>query len=296
MDRSLRFLPALALAAALVLTPAANAAADQKEDALELVALTTRPASLDSSLDVIPFQALVHYTLESVPSGSLMIFVFENSATAASRQSAAPLPVQGSGQAILNMNYVLQPGVHTVTLMIGLFKSEQKMLTWVATNGIDLAPWPGRAAFDKSMTARINADYEGADRYLASAIAASPQSAAYYYWRGDTRIYLRQYEDAIADFNRSIGLLPDDRASYTGRGIARLWNGDPTQAVADLTFAIDHTSNPDRIAAFAHRARGTAYALLSQPTSAIADYRAYLEMLPGAEDRADVEGWIADLT
>jgi regulator of sirC expression with transglutaminase-like and TPR domain len=108
-------------------------------------------------------------------------------------------------------------------------------------------------------------------------------------------VYLGEYASAVDDFTRSIELNPDDRPSYLGRGIARLWNGDQDGALADLSYAIDHGSTPDRVAAFAHRVRGTAYAALQQPVEAIADYETYLTLLPNADDRADVEGWIADL-
>src|SRR5207244_7335201 len=128
-------------------------------------------------------------------------------------------------------------------------------------------------------------DYSGANAYLSVAIQASPDTGNYYYWRGDTRIYLNQYDAAIEDFTRSITLMPEDRASRVGRGIALLWKGDPHAAVAALTAAIDQSASSDRVTAFAHRARGTAYALLSQAGSAISDYQAYLALLPNAPDR-----------
>src|SRR5204863_290236 len=83
------------------------------------------------------------------------------------------------------------------TLMVALFKTEQKLLTWVSTTPFDLAPWPGRAAFDRAMAARLAEDYASADNYLSAAIQASPDNANYYYWRGDTRIYLRKYDAAL---------------------------------------------------------------------------------------------------
>jgi tetratricopeptide (TPR) repeat protein len=180
--------------------------------------------------------------------------------------------------------------------MIALFKSNQKLLTWISTTPIDLAPWPGRVAFDKAMAARLASDYESADSLLSAAIQASPDTGNYYYWRGDTRVYLHQYDAAVQDFDRCIRLMPQDRASRVGRGIALLWEGNALSALSDLSIAIDRSPGPDRLTAFAYRARGTANAELSRPTEAISDYQAYLALLPDASDRAEVEAWIMDLS
>jgi tetratricopeptide (TPR) repeat protein len=294
MRHTRRFIPIIGLAVALLWPAAATA---QSADHLELVALTTRSPGADSPANTIPFQAVVTYQLHSTSNGFLLLFLFENTSTSSTRQSSAQLPVQnGAGKATMNIDYTLKPEVRSLTLMIALFKTEDKLLTWVSTTPIDLAPWPGRAAFDKAMAARLAIDYAGAESYLSAAIQASPETGNYYYWRGDTRIYLNHYDAAIQDFSRSITLMPEDRASRVGRGISLLWKGDPEAAVADLTFAIDHSINPDRVTAFAYRARGTANASLNRSAQAITDYQAYLAILPDAPDRAEVEGWIEDLT
>lgn len=299
MMRHLReWIPMLGLAVSLLWPGEAVAApADQSADHLELVALTTRDPDVRNTGETIPFRAVVNYQLRTASNGFLLIFLFENTATSSSRQSSDQVAVQsGDGQVTMNVDYALKPEVRTLTLMVALFKTEQKMLTWVSTTPIDLAPWPGRAAFDKAMAARLASDYAGADSYLTTAIQASPDIGNYYYWRGDTRIYLSQYDAAIQDFSRSITLMPEDRASRVGRGIGLLWKGDAESALADLTFAIDHSSSPDRLTAFAYRARGTANATLSRPAQAVTDYRAYLALMPGAADQAEVEAWIADLS
>lgn len=295
--RARTVIPIVAFAATLVFTPAVSAAgSNEADDHLDLVALTTRSASVDSA-DVIPFQVVVNYRLASAPSGFLLLFVFENNATTSTSQSSTNLPIQsGSGQQTLNIDYPLHPGIRTLTVMVAMFKEQQKLLTWVSTNPIDLAPWPGRAAFDKAMAARLADDYATADADLSSAIQASPDTGNYYYWRGDTRIYLKQYAAAIDDFNHSIDLMPDDLASRVGRGVGNLWNGDPQSALPDLSYAIDHSTGPDRLTAFAYRARGTAEAALNQSAQAVTDYQAYLAILPDAPDRSQVEAWIADLS
>jgi tetratricopeptide (TPR) repeat protein len=272
------------------------ASADETDDHLEMASLTTRTPNGEST-DVIPFQVVVKYRLASAPNAFLVLFAFENDDASSTSQSAENLPItNGSGQQVLNIDYPVHSGVHSLTLMVAMFKSQQKMLTWVSTSPFDLAPWPGRAAFDKAMAARLSGDYAGADDYFSQAIQISPDVGSYYYWRGDTRIYLHQYAAAIDDFNRSIDLMPTDRASRVSRGVALLWNGDPQSAITDLSFAIDNATDNDRLTAFAHRARATAEATLHEPTEAIEDYQAYLAMASDAPDRSQVERWIADLS
>jgi hypothetical protein len=286
----------VALVAAL-LAPGGAIAAEPADDYVEIVSLTTRVPAAELAPDTIPFQAVVNYRLRSTSDGFLLLLPYQDNATTATQQSSAEMPVHaGTGQVSLNIDYTARPGVRTLTLMVALFKSEQKLLTWVSTKPFDLAPWPGRAAFNKAMAARTSLDYSGAEQYLTRAIEVSPEMASYYYWRGDTRTYLNEYDAAIDDFTRSIALMPEDRASYLGRGIAVLWKGDPQAAIADLSFAVDHQVAGDRVSAFAYRVRGTAYAALKQPAQAISDYQAYLALLPGAPDRAEVESWIADLS
>jgi tetratricopeptide (TPR) repeat protein len=279
--------------------PSISSAAEDGQDNIELVSLTARTPGAGVSADpgnVIGFQARVKYDLHSTPSGFLLLFAFENDAASSRRQNSAAVPVDGSGEVQLNIDYAPQPNVRTLTLMVGMFKTEQKLLTWVSTRPFDLAPWPGRAAFDRAMAARLAHDYATADSQLSAAIDAAPDTGNYYYWRGDTRIYLQQYAAAIADFDRSIGLMPDDVASRVGRGIARLWNEEPAGAVEDLSLAIARGPEADRLTAVAYRARGSAYSALNDAAAAISDPQTYLALVPDAPDRAEVESWIADLS
>jgi tetratricopeptide (TPR) repeat protein len=245
----------------------------------------------------VQFQATVNYRLQSNDTGLVLLFLFENSAADSTQQSTNGIPIQrGSGQMVLDIDYTLKSDIRTLTLVAGLFKSESKMVAWVSTNPIDMAPWPGRVAFEKAMAARLTDDFVGAEEQLSRAIQDAPSTGNYYYWRGDTRIRLNQFDAAAADFSRSIELMPQDRASRVGRGVAELWLGDAQAAITDLSTVIDATITPDRAAAWAHRARGLARASLGQADGAVADYQAYLDLSPGAADRDQVQGWIAALS
>jgi tetratricopeptide (TPR) repeat protein len=245
----------------------------------------------------VQFHTTVNYKLASADGGFVLLFLFENSADESSQQSSNGIPVkQGNGQLQLDIDYTLKPDVHSLTLVAGLFKGEQKLFAWVSTNPIDMVPWPGRVSFEKAMAFRLNNDLAAAESSLSLAIEDAPTTGNYFYWRGDTRIRLEHFADANTDLSRSIELMPQDRASRVGRGIARLWLGQSQAAVEYLSFAIDTSAQPDRITAWAYRARGLANTALGDAELAVAEYRSYLALSPEANDRAQVEAWIADLT
>jgi tetratricopeptide (TPR) repeat protein len=299
-----RFTSAL-FAASLLVAPLASPAAAQsqsaptpsKTDRIDLVGLVTQQPRPDSPPDDVQFQATVNYRLDSAPSGSVLLFLFENTASDSTQDSSNAIPIQrGSGQLVLNIDYTLRPDIKTLTLVAGVFKPQQKLLAWVSTNPINMAPWPGRVFFEKAMADRLASNYSDAEQELTQAIQESPDTGNYYYWRGDTRIRMQDYADAMTDFDRSIELMPQDRPSRVGRGIAELWLNNPQAAVDDLTTAITAVSPPDRISAWAFRARGLAYASLGQADNAVADYNQYLTLTPNAPDKDQVTGWIADLS
>jgi tetratricopeptide repeat protein len=276
---------------------AQSSPAPAQGDRVELVGLTTRQPTPDSPPQDVQFEATINYRLTSAPSGSVLLFLFENSSDQSTQDSSNAIPVQqGSGQMVLDINYTLRPEVKTLTLVAGLFKGGKKLVSWVSTNAIDMGPWPGRVAFEKAMAARLDNDFTTADQLLTQAIQEAPATGNFYYWRGDTRIRLKDYADAAADFDQAIQIMPDDRPSRVGRGIAHLWLGDVGAALDDLNFAIDKSKSPDRISAWAYRARGLTRTSLGDSADAISDYQAYLTLTPDASDRAQVEGWIADLS
>jgi tetratricopeptide (TPR) repeat protein len=266
-------------------------------DRIDLVKLSTTQVGPSGPHATMRFNAQLKYGLQSASEGFVLLFLFENNADSSTEHSSDGIPVKkGAGEINAAIDYTPKDGVRTLTLVAGLFRAQNRLLTWVSTNPIPLAPWPGHADFEKAMSERIANDFAAAEQDLSAAIQAGPDTGNYYYWRGDTRIRLQRFDDAIADFTRSIELMPKDRASRVGRGVAELWSGDPNAAIGDLSTAIDASTTPDHITAWAHRARGVAEASLDQPERAIADYRAYLTIVPDAADRALVEGWIADLS
>ncbi len=73
-----------------------------------------------------------------------------------------------------------------------------------------------------------------------------------------------EFDLAIVDYNGALALLPGDRPSLIGRGVAWLWKESWQAAAADATSVIDAPVRPDPLTAWAYRARGVARASLGQ--------------------------------
>ncbi len=275
---------------------AAAAPAAPPPDRLELVRLAAVPPTPGSPPGSIRFEAQLSYTLSATPSGYLALFAFEDDAQRSSQHAADPILINaGAGRATLDIEYVPAPQVKLLTLIAGLFTKEERLLGWMATNPMPLASWTARIQFQEAMAARVAGNHAEAMDHLSQAIQASPDTGNLYYWRADTRVRLGRYDEAIEDYTKALELMPEHRASMLGRGVAWLWKEQWDSARKDLTAALESGGDPDGAAAWAHRARGIVNAALGQPAEAIADYEAYLAITPQAEDRAEVEGWIAQL-
>jgi tetratricopeptide (TPR) repeat protein len=269
------------------------AAQTQRQDRLQLESLT--------SSEVVPggkihFTALLNYNLQTAQRAFVLIFLFEDNDQSSTQDAAdARWADVGSGQLTVGMDYTPRRGVRNLTMVIGMFKDEKNMLASASTTPLSVADWRGRAAFEAAMQARIAGDHAEAIDALSFAIDLSPDIGTLYYWRADSFIRLRQYDDAILDYQEALRLIPGDRASQVGLGTALLWREDWSAAITQLTQAIEQPGQPDRWTAWAYRGRGVGRAAQGGYTDAISDYQAYLTIIPDAGDRAEVEGWIAEL-
>lgn len=110
-------------------------------------------------------------------------------------------------------------------------------------------------------------------------------------------------DGAIADYNRAIGLNPQNANTYINRGVAKRVKGDFNGAMADYNRAIE--LNPQNAGAYVHR--GEAKRVKGAPDGAIVDFNRALELDPryaraygarGAAKRAkgDLDGAIADFS
>lgn len=98
-------------------------------------------------------------------------------------------------------------------------------------------------------------------------------------------------EKAVADYTSAIELDPQYAKAYNNRGNARASLGDEERALQDYDTALEL----DGSLALAYFNRGLIHYRLGEYEDAIADLGMYLELVPEAEDRAQVEDFIEQL-
>jgi tetratricopeptide (TPR) repeat protein len=131
--------------------------------------------------------------------------------------------------------------------------------------------------------------------YEAS-VALSPNDPDTIAWRGLCRLRLNRYDGAIADFTRLISMRPREARGYRRRGEALVRTGRPAEALRDLDCAVA-LGGEDRGAA--HFARGMAQQALGDVAAALSSYDAAIELDPGSLARRvrrfqihnDAEDW-----
>lgn len=263
-------------------------------DDIELLDLGTARPGPQAAPGTISFQVSLRYRLQSASAGYLKLLLAEDDGRNTIDATRDPIRVEkGEARMGLELNYPARDEVTTVRLVGQLFNSDSVLLDSFSTVPLVLPHGGGRRQFDAAMSARAASNYLRAAELLTAALIISPTTGQYYYWRADTAVHLGWYAESVGDYSRALELMPGDRASRVGRGIALLWLEQWEAAVGDLTIAIDSSPGPDQWTAAAYRARGLALAGLGQAAAARVDYEAYLGIRPDAPDRSTVEGWIA---
>jgi ankyrin repeat protein len=86
-------------------------------------------------------------------------------------------------------------------------------------------------------------DYDGAIADFDKAIDLNPDNAELYQMRGGPKLGKRDFAGAIADYNKAIELKPDCADAYKGRGLVMLAKRDFDDAIADFNKAIELKPN-----------------------------------------------------
>ncbi len=111
------------------------------------------------------------------------------------------------------------------------------------------------------------ANLDAALKDLNAAVAASPQQADGYYWRGQFYLEQNQIDAALADFSKVIEYAPDTANAYAYRGAIYLQKKEYASAATDYSRLIELT--PDDARAYFQRA--LAYVGQEQWSAALAD-------------------------
>lgn len=109
----------------------------------------------------------------------------------------------------------------------------------------------------------------------------NPNDALSYFARGVTHAASYDYEEAISDYSQAIELEPEYAAAYLHRGIVKtyIFGGfplDPEGALVDFDRALEMGSTDPVL----YYNRGKAYLWLSENANAIADFDTGLEITP----------------
>jgi len=117
-------------------------------------------------------------------------------------------------------------------------------------------------------------DWDGAIADFDRALQFDPKLAQAYDNRGDAKTETGDFDGAIADFNRALQLNPKYAKAYDNRGLAKLSRGDLDGAMADFNRALQ--LNPKLAPAYA--GHGSANFLAHNWTAALQGYRRFCEL------------------
>jgi tetratricopeptide (TPR) repeat protein len=89
-------------------------------------------------------------------------------------------------------------------------------------------------------------DYQGAIEdfnYAAENSQDSLEHAQLYYHRGMAKLSLQDYSGALTDFTTAISINPQDAASFTNRGVAKIQSGQKESGCQDLNTGFELGDN-----------------------------------------------------
>lgn len=136
---------------------------------------------------------------------------------------------------------------------------------------------PREVELQKAEVLLDKGDFKTALSTVDHALDMAPDNAFSWNVRGLIHLRLRQFPDAVKDFNKAVGLGATDPGLLVNRSQALRYNGQLEDALADLTEAI----RQDPESALARLERIRAYQDLKQPEKALADYQVLLANEPG---------------
>jgi tetratricopeptide (TPR) repeat protein len=123
-------------------------------------------------------------------------------------------------------------------------------------------------------------EYDLAIADYNQSIRLNPNNAATYYNRGHAYFRKENYDLAIADFSQAIRLNPKEARAFYNRGVARGAKQNYDDAIADYNETI--RLDPNFANAFYNR--GFAWEYKNKPQKALADYKTFTRLSPSNPD------------
>ncbi len=130
--------------------------------------------------------------------------------------------------------------------------------------------------FDQAFEATSRSDFATAETYWTSILETYPNNAAVWSNRGNARVSQHKLQDAVADYNQSIALAPDQPDPYLNRGAALEGLQHWEAAIADYNQVL--ALDPKDAAAYNNR--GNAKSGTGDWESALADFQQAIQLNP----------------
>lgn len=133
---------------------------------------------------------------------------------------------------------------------------------------------------------RGRAHYDYATQVITEVTGQGPENAPFL-----PEEALQHLQEAVADYTRATELDPQYAKAYNNRGNAYAALGEDESALTDYDLALKIDPNLGLV----YFNRGLLHYRAGDPQQAIADLEMYLDLVPHAEDRAQVEDFIEQL-
>jgi tetratricopeptide (TPR) repeat protein len=130
--------------------------------------------------------------------------------------------------------------------------------------------------FDRAFEATRRSDFATAETYWTSILETYPNNAAVWSNRGNARVSQHKLQEAVADYNQSIALAPDQPDPYLNRGAAFEGLQQWEAAIADYNQVL--TIDPKDAAAYNNR--GNAKSGTGDWEGALADFQQAAQLNP----------------
>jgi tetratricopeptide (TPR) repeat protein len=131
--------------------------------------------------------------------------------------------------------------------------------------------------FDKAFEATSHSDFATAEIYWTSILETYPNNAAVWSNRGNARVSQHKLQDALADYNQSIALAPEQPDPYLNRGAALEGLQQWEAAIADYNRVLQLEPNDPA----AYNNRGNAKSGAGDWQNALADFQYAIKLNPG---------------
>lgn len=130
--------------------------------------------------------------------------------------------------------------------------------------------------FDQAFEATSHSDFATAETYWTLILEQYPNNAAVWSNRGNARVSQHKLQDALADYNQSIALAPNQPDPYLNRGAALEGLQQWEAAIADYNQVLALAPND----AAAYNNRGNAKSGTGNWESALADFQQAAQLNP----------------